>query len=70
MADDNVLVPRPRKLRRLEGAYAPAPGRFVWLAGRVTSELLRIGWAVKAALAEVGPTGQAQPPPMGALRGK
>ena len=56
MIDAPVLVPGPRKLRRLEGTYSPASDRFVWLSGPVTPELLRTGDVVKAALAQVGAT--------------
>ena len=54
MTDETVLLPRPRKLRRLEGTFSTASARFVWLSGRVTPELLRTGGVVKAALTQAG----------------
>lgn len=54
MTDETVLLPRPRKLRRLEGTFSKTSARFVWLSGRVTPELLRTGGVVKAALTQAG----------------
>ena len=54
MNKDIVLLPHPRMLVRIGGTHTPTPGRRIWLAGKVTRELLRTGRIVQEALAILG----------------
>ena len=55
MIEELVLLPRPQRTYRLEGTYHLQPDRFVWLEGDNPGSLLRVGQAVRDALATVGP---------------
>ena len=49
-----VLLPQPRRLTSLDGNHKLQPDRFILLVGDDRSAMLRIGQAVRGALAEMG----------------
>ena len=53
-----ILLPAPQRLRRERGGHRLSPGRLIQVAGGDRAALLRIGTAVRDALAEAGASWQ------------